>query len=105
MQPGVLNIPSMKERCSAAEWQARVDLAACYRLVAHYEMNDLIANGIRETDPKKRGEIYREIVKLANDDVPWVPMIQAKVPYALNPGLKGFVYHPVWFVTLANLSR
>jgi peptide/nickel transport system substrate-binding protein len=69
------------------------------------KMNDLIANGVRETDPKKRAEIYREIVKLANEDVPWVPMIQAKVSYALNPGLKGFVYHPVWFVTLANLSR
>ena len=69
------------------------------------KMNDLIANGVRETDPKKRGEIYREIVKLANEDVPWVPMIQAKVSFALAPSLKGFVYHPVWFVTLANLSR
>jgi ABC-type transport system substrate-binding protein len=69
------------------------------------KMNDLIANGVRETDPKKRAEIYREIVKLANEDVPWVPMIQAKVSYALNPALKGFVYHPVWFVTLANVSR
>ncbi|MDB5861375.1 MAG: class aldolase/adducin family protein [Ramlibacter sp.] len=25
-----------------AEWQARLDLAACYRLVAHYRMTDLI---------------------------------------------------------------
>ncbi|MFC7692007.1 hypothetical protein ACFQY5_22930 [Paeniroseomonas aquatica] len=39
-------IPSMRHKVSPAEWQARVDLAACYRLVAHYEMNDLIANHV-----------------------------------------------------------
>lgn len=68
-------------------------------------MNDLVASGIREVDPKKRGEIYREIVKLSQEDVPYVPMIQAKVYYALNPDIKGFTYHPVWFVTLGNLHR
>jgi hypothetical protein len=29
---------------SAAEWEARVDLAACYRLVAHYGWDDVIYN-------------------------------------------------------------
>ena len=29
-----MNIPSLKEVVSAEEWQTRVDLAACYRLVA-----------------------------------------------------------------------
>jgi peptide/nickel transport system substrate-binding protein len=69
------------------------------------KMNDLIANGVRETDPKKRGQIYGDIVKLAIEDMPYVPMIQAKVFFALTPSLKGFTYHPVWFVTLTNLSR
>jgi peptide/nickel transport system substrate-binding protein len=69
------------------------------------KMNDLIANGVRETDPKKRAQIYGDIVKLAIEDMPYAPMIQAKVAFAMNPGIKGFVYHPVWFVTLANLSR
>jgi len=31
---GYLEIPSLKGKVSEAEWQARVDLAACYRLVA-----------------------------------------------------------------------
>ncbi len=31
----------LREKVSAAEWQTRVDLAACYRLVAYYEMTDL----------------------------------------------------------------
>ena len=29
---------------SEAEWQARQDLAACYRLIAHYGMSDLVYN-------------------------------------------------------------
>ena len=31
---------------SAEEWEARVDLAACYRLCAHYRMTDMIYNHI-----------------------------------------------------------
>jgi hypothetical protein len=31
---------SVKERVSAEEWQARVNLAACYRLAVHFRMLD-----------------------------------------------------------------
>ncbi|MFC7739490.1 class II aldolase/adducin family protein [Roseomonas sp. GCM10028921] len=41
-----LRISSMRERVSPAEWQARIDCAACYRLVAHYGMSDMMANHI-----------------------------------------------------------
>jgi len=37
-----MHIPSLKEVVSADEWQARVDLAAGYRLVAAYGMSDLV---------------------------------------------------------------
>jgi ribulose-5-phosphate 4-epimerase/fuculose-1-phosphate aldolase len=37
-----LDIPPMKERVSEEEWKIRVDLAAAYRLVAHYGWDDLI---------------------------------------------------------------
>jgi ribulose-5-phosphate 4-epimerase/fuculose-1-phosphate aldolase len=36
----------MRERVSAAEWELRVNLAACYRLMARYGMTDLIYNHI-----------------------------------------------------------
>jgi ribulose-5-phosphate 4-epimerase/fuculose-1-phosphate aldolase len=39
-------IQSVRNLVSEAEWQARVDLAACYRLIAHYGMADLIYNHI-----------------------------------------------------------
>jgi ribulose-5-phosphate 4-epimerase/fuculose-1-phosphate aldolase len=44
--PGRLRIASCRDTCSAQEWQARVDLAACYRLVALYGMADMMANHI-----------------------------------------------------------
>ena len=41
------NDPTMTD----AEWQVRVELAACYRLVAHYGMTDLIYNHITACIP------------------------------------------------------
>ena len=41
----------VKDRVSDAEWQMRVDLAACYRLVAHYRMTDLIYTHISARVP------------------------------------------------------
>ena len=40
--PGNVEVPSLEGRVSAEEWKARVDLAAAYRLVAHYGWDDLI---------------------------------------------------------------
>ena len=50
-----LHIPSMKSRCSNAEWQARIDLAACYRLVDHYGLSDMMANHISSHVPGESG--------------------------------------------------
>ncbi|MBU0588306.1 MAG: class II aldolase/adducin family protein [Gammaproteobacteria bacterium] len=52
---GKLQIASMKDSCSAAEWQARVDLAACYRLVDIYGMSDMMANHISARVPDEEG--------------------------------------------------
>jgi ribulose-5-phosphate 4-epimerase/fuculose-1-phosphate aldolase len=54
-EDGRLQIVSMKERCSPAEWQARVDLAACYRLVDLYGMSDMMANHISMRVPDEEG--------------------------------------------------
>ena len=37
-----LELPSVRDRVSEEEWQMRVDLAACYRLDAHYGWDDLL---------------------------------------------------------------
>src|SRR5437762_7544325 len=65
----MLPLNSMKDRCTPAEWKARIDLAACYRLVAHYEMSDMMANHISLRVPDEEnaflinayGMLYEEI--------------------------------------------
>jgi hypothetical protein len=37
-----VEIPPMKGKVSDEEWKIRVDLAAAYRLIAHYGWDDLI---------------------------------------------------------------
>jgi ribulose-5-phosphate 4-epimerase/fuculose-1-phosphate aldolase len=44
--PAIKVIKSVREQVSAAEWQARVDLAACYRLTSMYGMTEMVANHI-----------------------------------------------------------
>ncbi len=64
-----IKLPSAKGNCSEEEWNARVDLAACYRLMAHYEMSDMIANHISLRVPGEEdaflinayGLLYEEI--------------------------------------------
>jgi ribulose-5-phosphate 4-epimerase/fuculose-1-phosphate aldolase len=50
-----LTLKSMKDKVTSAEWKARVDLAACYRLVAHYDMSDMMANHISAAVPGEAG--------------------------------------------------
>lgn len=54
-RPGVLTIPSMKDKCSPQEWKARVELAACYRLVDIYGLSDMMANHISSHVPGEKG--------------------------------------------------
>src|SRR6201990_3118275 len=63
------DFPSIKDQVSPEEWQARVDLAACYRLVDKYAMTDLIYNHITARIPGSQdhllinlyGMLYKEI--------------------------------------------
>lgn len=48
-------IDSRTEGMALVEWQTRVDLAACYRLVALYGMSDLIATHISARLPDENG--------------------------------------------------
>src|SRR5262249_17285176 len=57
---------SIRAEVSGEEWQARVDLAACYRLVDKYGMTDLIYNHITARIPGGKdhllyGMLYKEI--------------------------------------------
>lgn len=103
-KPGVLNIPSMRERCSEAEWKARVDLAACYRLVEIYGMSDMMANHISVRVPDEEdaflinpyGMMYEEITASCLIKVDHAGNILSKPDFGeLNYGINkaGYVIH------------
>lgn len=101
---GVLHISSMKGRCSEAEWQARVDLAACYRLVDLYGLSDMMANHISSRVPGEDGAflinaygmMYEEITASSLLKVDLDGKILASPDFgALNYGVNkaGYVIH------------
>ena len=95
------DFPSIKGKVSAEEWQARLDLAACYRLVDTYGMTDLIYNHITARIPGEEdvvllnlyGLLYKEItasslVKIDVDgEIVWKP----DTDYDINKS--GYVIH------------
>jgi ribulose-5-phosphate 4-epimerase/fuculose-1-phosphate aldolase len=92
---------SIREEVSPEEWQTRVDLAACYRLVDRYGMTDMIYNHITARVPGPQhhllinlyGLTYREItasslVKIDLDgEILWKP----DTDYGINKS--GYVIH------------
>ena len=103
MNDGVLKISSMKDRCSPHEWQARVDLAACYRLVDLYGMSDMMANHISMRVPDEEtflinpyGMMYEEITASCLIKVGLAGNVLAKPDFGeLNYGINmaGYVIH------------
>ncbi len=95
------NLAPMRERVSEAEWQARVDLAACYRLVARYGMTDLIYNHITARVPDASGQflinpfgfLYEEITAscLFKIDLEGNVVERPDVPYEINHA--GYIIH------------
>jgi ribulose-5-phosphate 4-epimerase/fuculose-1-phosphate aldolase len=103
MGDGVLRIPSMRERCSPEEWEARVDLAACYRLLDVYGMSDMMANHVSVRVPGEEsflinpyGMMYEEMTASCLIKVDLAGNILAKPDFgALNYGINkaGYVIH------------
>ncbi len=54
--PAIQIQKSVREQVSAEEWQVRVNLAACYRLMAEYDMVEMIANHISARVPGTTNE-------------------------------------------------
>lgn len=96
--------PEIRQLVSAEEWQLRVDLAACYRLVALYGWSDLVFTHISAKLPESvsgagqhhflinpYGLMFDEITasSLVKVDMQCNKLIDS--PYPVNPA--GFVIH------------
>src|SRR6267142_4826761 len=90
---------SVREMVSAEEWQARVDLAAAYRLVALFGWDDLVFTHISARVPASDhhflinpyGFLFDEITEssLVKVDLDGAKVMES--PYEINPA--GFTMH------------
>src|SRR5438034_8028259 len=62
-------VPSVRNRVSPEEWHARVDLAACYRLVADFRWSDLIFTHITTRVPGTHDEFLINPYGMMFDEV------------------------------------
>src|SRR5215510_6967217 len=84
---------------SQAEWQMRIDLAACYRLVAHYEMDDMFSTHISARVPGPEthfllnpyGVLFEQVTASDLVKVDLDGNIVQDTPYSINSA--GFVIH------------
>lgn len=90
---------SIRDQVSPEEWQTRVDLAACYRLVALYGWDDLVFTHISARVPgsdhhfliNPYGFLFEEITASSLVKVDLHGNVVLDSPYPINPA--GFTIH------------
>lgn len=94
----VVSVNSLRDQVSADEWQTRVDLAACYRLVAMYGWDDVVFTHISAKIPGTEhflinpyGLMFEEITasSLVKIDLAGNKLMDS--PFDINPA--GFTIH------------
>ena len=94
-----MNIPSLQNQVSPEEWQLRVDLAACYRLVAAYGWSDLVFTHISARIPGPEHHFLINPYGLMFDEITASSLVKvdqdcnklSDSPFPVNPA--GFTIH------------
>ncbi|WP_151634671.1 class II aldolase/adducin family protein [Noviherbaspirillum aerium] len=97
--PEKLSFPSLQERVSEEEWQTRVDLAACYRLVADFGWSDLIFTHITARVPGTEDQFLINPYGMMFDEITASSLVKIDLhgnkiedsPFPVNPA--GFTIH------------
>ena len=91
---------SVRERVSAGEWEARVNLAACYRFAAYFRMTDLIYTHISARVPGPEHHFLLNAFGLMWDEVTASNLVKITLdgdivddPTGLGFNQAGFVIH------------
>lgn len=90
---------SVKNQVSEAEWEARVNLAACYRLVALHGWDDLVFTHISTPVPGEEGHFLINAYGLFFEEMTASSLVKVDLdgnkvgdsPYNINPA--GFTIH------------
>jgi ribulose-5-phosphate 4-epimerase/fuculose-1-phosphate aldolase len=94
-----MKVSDLRHTVSAAEWQQRVDLAACYRLVARFGWDDLIFTHISARVPGPEHHFLINPYGLMFDEITASSLVKVDLdgrkvldsPYDVNPA--GFTIH------------
>ena len=94
-----MNIPSLAGKVSAAEWEARIDLAAAYPLVALYKWDDLVFTHITLRVPDADDQFLINPYGLFFEEITASSLVKIDLagrkiqdsPFEVNPA--GFVIH------------
>ena len=99
MSESSLQIPDLRNRVSAEEWQLRVDLAAAYRLVAAFKWDDLVFTHISARLPGPQHHFLINPYGLMFDEITASSLVKINLrgeklddsPFPVNPA--GFTIH------------
>jgi len=91
--------PDVRSQVGDVEWQLRVDLAACYRLVAHFGWDDLIFTHISARLPGPEHHFLINPYGMTFDEITASSLVKIDLegkkvldsPYEINPA--GFTIH------------
>jgi ribulose-5-phosphate 4-epimerase/fuculose-1-phosphate aldolase len=92
-------VQSVRAQVSAEEWAVRVDLAACYRLVAHYGWDDLVFTHLTARVPGPEHHFLINPYGMMFDEITASSLVKIDLegnkvlpsPYEINPA--GFTIH------------
>ena len=92
-------IPEVRSQVTEEEWQMRVDLAACYRLIAYYGWDDLVFTHISARVPGPERHFLINPYGFLFDEVTASSLVKVDLggnkvmdsPFPVNPA--GFVIH------------
>ena len=98
-------VASLSPDMSAAEWQQRVELAACYRLLAHFRMTDLIYTHCTVRVPGEAGRFLINPYGYRWEEITASSLVKIDVdgnkvgdsPHRVNPA--GFTIHSAVHMT------
>ena len=90
---------SLKNKVTPDEWQVREDLAACYRLVAHYGWDDMIFTHISAALPGAKGQFLINPYGMLFEEITASSLVKVDLsgnkldesPFPVNPA--GFTIH------------
>src|SRR6201992_4016953 len=99
MSPAEARLKEVPSGMSAAEWEQRINLAACYRLVAHYGWDDLVDTHISARVPGPEHHFLINPYGLLFDEITASSLVKVdldgnqltKSEYSINPA--GFTIH------------